>query len=148
MRPDRTKRHTARGIVVHNGRVLLMERWRTDDDGHELHYFSVPGGGIRPGEMPEATVVREFYEEMMVVVRPRQKVLELRDHNGGTHIYYQCDYLSGDAQLNPDSPEATEFTSERNKFKPCWLSASAFAKATLNEIYEPSRVIIEKLLEK
>ena len=54
-------RHTARCIVVHEGQLLLMERWR---DG--LHYFSIPGGGVEAGESFEQAAMRELAEETTV----------------------------------------------------------------------------------
>ena len=137
-------RRTARGIVIHGGNILLMERWRVKD-GHELHYFSIPGGGIDPGEAPEVAVVRELFEEMQVVVRPRQLLATLRDDKGAEHNYFVCDYLSGTPKLDPHSPEAKKYAAHHNRFKPQWVTRAEFEKLELNGIYEPIRPYIHKL---
>jgi len=107
-------RYTARGIVVHDGQLLLMERWRPG-----MHYFSIPGGGIEAGETAEETVVREIAEETTVVVDVVRQVLEM--HDGDTvHQIYLCNYLSGEPQLLPQAPEALLSTND-NRFQPRWL---------------------------
>lgn len=107
-------RHTARGLVVRDGKVLLMERWR---DG--LHYFSIPGGGIEPGEEPEQTAVREIREETTIDAKPTRLVIEMHDGDS-IHSIYLCDYLDGEPALPPDSPEAQE-NNPRNAFEPRWI---------------------------
>jgi 8-oxo-dGTP pyrophosphatase MutT (NUDIX family) len=105
-------RHTARGIVVHDSQILLMERWRG-----ELHYFSIPGGGIEKGETPEETVVRELNEETTITVNVGRQVLEMRD-GGFTHKIYLCEYVDGEPHLPPHAPEAQH--GQGNQFKPGW----------------------------
>lgn len=117
MANDPTRDHlknTARGIVVHDGKILLMERWRA-----RLHYFSIPGGGIEPGETPEQTVEREIMEETSVAVRVKQQVMEMHDGDQ-THKIYLCQYLDGQPHLPPDAPEAVH--GPKNRFKPGWFA--------------------------
>ena len=115
-------RDTARAVIVKDGRVLLMERWRKDPKtGKQLHYFSIPGGGIEKGETPGAAVVREVYEEMSIFVRPRELLAKTERHAGGHHYFYICDYLSGEPRLNPAGPEAK--MQDRETHKPRWVSA-------------------------
>lgn len=108
---------TARGIVIKDGKILLMERWR---DG--LHYYSIPGGKIEKGESRQQTVVRELMEETSVVVRAVRLVAELKAE-GSTHFIFLCDYLSGEPALQPDSEEAI-IADRHNRFRPCWQPAS------------------------
>lgn len=49
-------REAARAIVTRNDKILLLYTERYDD-------FSFPGGGIDPGESPEAGLHRELHEE-------------------------------------------------------------------------------------
>lgn len=114
--PLRHLKNTARGIVVHDGKLLLMERWRD-----ELHYFSIPGGGIEPGETPEETVVREIAEETTVTVKVQRQVLEMHDR-GYIHKIYLCEYVSGEPHLLHHAPEANYGAD--NRFKPCWVPLS------------------------
>lgn len=113
MVPLRPKRHTARGIVVHEGQILLMERWRPG-----LHYFSIPGGGIESGETPEQTAAREIKEETSIAVKVKNQVLEMRDGEF-SHKIYLCEYVSGEPHLPAGAPEAG-YGSE-NRFKPSWV---------------------------
>jgi 8-oxo-dGTP pyrophosphatase MutT (NUDIX family) len=110
----RQKKNTARGIVVHDGHILLMERWRG-----QLHYFSIPGGGIEPGETAEQTVLREILEETSLRVDVERQVLEMRD-DGFTHKIYLCRYISGEPHLPDHAPEAVHMT-ENNRFRPGWV---------------------------
>ena len=63
-----SKRSRSVAIVVRNGKILLE---RVFYFGRE--FFTVPGGGIEPGETPEQAVVRELKEECGLdgtVIRP------------------------------------------------------------------------------
>lgn len=138
-------RKTARGVVLNDGAILLMERWRETPSGKKLHYFSIPGGGVEKGETPEIAVVRELFEEMNIVVRPQQKIGTTPRTDGGTHSYFLCEYLSGEPELQPDSEEAQR-ASATNKFKPLWVSAEDFATVPLHPEYEPMRKKILDIL--
>jgi 8-oxo-dGTP pyrophosphatase MutT (NUDIX family) len=108
-------RHTARGIVIHDGKLLLMERWRPG-----MHYFSIPGGGIEPDETPEECVEREILEETSVQVSVGRQVLELRDGDV-VHKIYLCEYIGGEPHLPADSPEAL-VNNPDNRFAPRWAT--------------------------
>lgn len=109
-------RNTARGLVIHEGRILLIERWR---DG--LYYFSIPGGGIEAGEKPENTVRREIYEETSLDVAVERKVYEMPALDGAVNHIFLCRYLSGEPALRPDSEEALSNSLGKNRFKPVWV---------------------------
>ncbi len=114
--PDRplVPRHTGRGIVIRNGNILLMERWRLGK-----HYFSIPGGGIEADETPEQAAIREIYEETTIVAKPTRLVLVMQDGDI-KHSIFLCEFLSGVPELTVDSPEAIGM-SEDNRFKPGWI---------------------------
>lgn len=116
-------RHTARGIILHDGQLLLIERWRAG-----RHYFSVPGGGIEPGETPEQTVVRELAEETGCRIELGRQLYLLRLDDGTEHHIFQCDYLSGEPHLPADSPEA-QVGDPDNRFQPGWLPIGDLATA-------------------
>jgi len=109
-------RHTARGIVLHDGQLLLMERWRPGK-----HYFSIPGGGIEAGETPEETAVRELAEETGCVVQPEGLLYTLRLADNTEHHIFLCTYLSGEPHLPPDAPEALAHNPD-NRFAPRWVA--------------------------
>jgi 8-oxo-dGTP diphosphatase len=107
-------RHTGRGIVIHEDKLLLIERFRK-----RLHYFSIPGGGIEEGETPAETAVREIAEETTCVVRVVRPLYELRRGNVIHHIFL-CEYVSGTPRLPAHAPEAQTMRDD-NRFVPTWL---------------------------
>lgn len=52
---------TVKGIVVYEGKTLIMKRVRPSSDG--LGYWELPGGGLEYGENPHQALVRELKEE-------------------------------------------------------------------------------------
>lgn len=80
-------------IVVHEGRVLLVQRGREPLKGQ----WSIPGGLLEVGESLEAGLMREVEEETGLTVQPVQ-LIELLDriHREGERIRYHyviADYL-------------------------------------------------------
>jgi 8-oxo-dGTP diphosphatase len=59
-------RQAAFGVAVLNGKVATARITRAG----EQPYFDLPGGGVDPGETPEAAMVREFGEEVALAVQP------------------------------------------------------------------------------
>jgi ADP-ribose pyrophosphatase YjhB (NUDIX family) len=54
----------ASGLIVHDGKVLVIQRGKDPYKG----YWSLPSGGIEPGERLRDTVKREVFEETGLVV--------------------------------------------------------------------------------
>jgi ADP-ribose pyrophosphatase YjhB (NUDIX family) len=135
----RPHRKTSRGIVLHDGAVLLIERWRTDDSGKKLHYFSVPGGKIETGETPEVAVVRELFEEASLLIRPIKLLAKQSFKDDSSNMYFLCEYLSGAPELHASMPE---HQSDKNRSHPRWVGEVELANLKLNEVYEPVRKLI------
>jgi len=81
------------GVVVHQGRVLLVQRGREPLKGQ----WSLPGGLVEVGESLEAAVIREVEEEAGLDVKPVE-LIELLDriHREGERVRYHyviADYL-------------------------------------------------------
>ena len=80
-------------MVVHRGRVLLVQRGREPLKGQ----WSLPGGLVEVGESLEAAVIREVEEEAGLDVKPVE-LIELLDriHREGERVRYHyviADYL-------------------------------------------------------
>ncbi len=56
-------RHSARSIVIRDGRVAMIHSLKYD-------YYKFPGGGIEDGEEPVEAMIRETREEAGLVVVP------------------------------------------------------------------------------
>jgi ADP-ribose pyrophosphatase YjhB (NUDIX family) len=81
------------GVIVHEGRVLLVQRGREPLKGQ----WSLPGGLLEVGESLESGVIREVEEETGLRVQPVQ-LIELLDriHREGDRVRYHyviADYL-------------------------------------------------------
>lgn len=127
-------RNTSRAIVVHNGKILLMERWR---DGK--HYFSIPGGGIEAGESLEAAAAREIEEETSLKVTVLRQLYEFQ--NGKNyHYFFLCEYQSGEPHLPPGSEEAQ--AGPRNRFKPLWIPTGELADLPFVGYFLPVRNLL------
>jgi ADP-ribose pyrophosphatase YjhB (NUDIX family) len=109
---------TARGIVLHNNQILLIERHR---DGK--HYFTVPGGHVEPGETLEMALVREMHEEASIEIAPLREVFTLIGGDPEHHIFL-CEYVSGKLRLDSDSGEAAETAKGLNRYEPKWVDLS------------------------
>ena len=79
--PIRSIRSAARAVIIYEGR-LLTARMR---DSHG-DYFILPGGGQRPGETLEQTVLRECFEETGVRVEVGA-LLFVREYIGRNHQF-------------------------------------------------------------
>lgn len=112
-----TKRLTGRGLVINNGQVLLMERW---NEGQ--HYFSIPGGGVEPGESPESAAEREIEEETSIRTKTIHKLYEVEMEDSIHHIFLNR-FISGSPLLQQHSEESHQQWSG-NRFEPKWIPIS------------------------
>jgi 8-oxo-dGTP diphosphatase len=95
------------GVVVHEGRVLLIKRGKEPLRGR----WVVPGGTLELGESLEQALVREMEEETGVRVKPLE-VLTVFDRidRDGEHVRYHyvivdylCEYEGGEARAASDA---------------------------------------------
>jgi mutator protein MutT len=98
------------GVVVHEGRVLLVRRGKEPLRGR----WVVPGGAVEPGETLEQAVIREVREETGILVRPLEvmTVFDRIERVGGDVAYhyvivdYRCAFVSGTVDAATDALEA------------------------------------------
>ena len=110
--PQKTPRLAVRGIIVFQGRVLLVNAW---PDGRS-RLLCAPGGGVEPGSSMPDNLAREIYEEtgLRVHVGAPCLVNEFHDPASGFHqveIFFRCD-LTGSAQIDPDWQDPEKIVSE------------------------------------
>lgn len=108
-------RPSVRGIVIREGKVLLMHSLKYD-------YYKFPGGGMEPGESRTDTLLREVREESGFAVEPdsvRAYGL-VRRRSKGKHadlflqdnFYYFCDISDAVGQSLDDYEAEERFTPE------------------------------------
>jgi 8-oxo-dGTP pyrophosphatase MutT (NUDIX family) len=109
--------HRAAGIVIREGKVLLMHR--INATGEE--YYCFPGGGQEGDESIEQTVIRELGEEASIVVKPTRLLYHIRWDTGHENFFYLCESDSGEAKLRDDSEEIAEVKSGRQTYELMWV---------------------------
>jgi 8-oxo-dGTP diphosphatase len=67
-------RFGAKALVRSRGRVMLIRERRTDGST----FWTLPGGGIEPGETPRESLARELREEIAVGCHPGAAVASCR----------------------------------------------------------------------
>ncbi len=98
------------GVLIHQGRVLLVRRAKPPLEGRWL----IPGGTLELGETLAEGLVREMLEETGLRVRPGPLLLLFdrieRDGDRVRYHYviadYLCELVSGTLQAGSDALEA------------------------------------------
>jgi 8-oxo-dGTP diphosphatase len=86
----------AGGVVLREGRVLLVHRDRYDD-------WSFPKGKLEPGETWEDAALREVREETRLVCELGAYLGETRYATGGVEKEVRWWLMSGDGEAHPDT---------------------------------------------
>ncbi len=99
-----------RGIVVRDGQILLSHETVTG-------WYLLPGGGLEPGETPEACCVREIEEETGYVVRPLRQFLTLNEYYE-EYRYVSHYFVCGIVRRGEQRLTASE---ARRGLEPAWV---------------------------
>ena len=97
-------RHACRGILVHDGRVLLSYETRNDK-------YIIPGGGVEAGETYAACCERELLEETGMRVKAVECYLEIDElFDVWQHVnhYFVCELVedTGEKHLTEGEQQA------------------------------------------
>ena len=101
----RPPRLAVRGIVMREGRLLLVNAWRGKD-----HIWCAPGGGVEPHSSLPDNLAREIHEETGLTVRVGAPCLvnEFHDPDHDFHqvdVYFRCTLIAGDPEGDWTDPE-------------------------------------------
>lgn len=97
------KRVVARGITFIGDCILLIERYKKEND-KLLHYFTIPGGGVEEGESFLEAAIRETEEETTIKTK-LVKFLTKEDYGTGICYWHYLEYISGTPKLGGEEKE-------------------------------------------
>lgn len=109
---QKTPRLAVRAVVLHQGRVLLVNAWPAG----RSRLLCAPGGGVEPGHSLPDNLAREVREEtgLDVEVGAPCLVNEFHDPKSGFHqveVFFHCT-LRGSAQVDPNWKDPEDIVSE------------------------------------
>ncbi len=76
-------------VIVHQGRVLCMQRGQTKYD-YTSHKWEFPGGKIEPKETPQEAIHREIQEEMGMDIKVGRHLITVEHQYPDFFIRLQC----------------------------------------------------------
>jgi 8-oxo-dGTP pyrophosphatase MutT (NUDIX family) len=90
-------------IIIQQQKLLVIQRRKM-----QREYFVLPGGSREMGESPEATAIREIFEETGLKVTLKTKLAAFENYGRFEH-YFRADRIEGEvcagAELAHPSPE-------------------------------------------
>lgn len=110
-------------IVVHEGRIALIERTR---DGER--YYAFPGGSVEPGELAKMTAAREAKEELGLDVAVGPHVATVEGDRSGARVlerYFLAEVQGGELGTG-DGPEMSKGT-----HRAVWVEPEDLLEATV-----------------
>ncbi len=93
----------AAGILIHDGKILLVRHEKNDKS-----YWLIPGGGVDFGESVEQAVVREYQEEVGLPIKVGPMVLvhdsiPPNKHRQVLNIYFMVEAEHFNIQVTQDA---------------------------------------------
>jgi 8-oxo-dGTP diphosphatase len=144
-------RIAARAIILHEGRLLLVNAW----PGGRSDLWCAPGGGVERGQSLPETLMREVAEEtgLRIAVEEPALVNEFHDPARGFHqieVFFRARITGAEitgAGLDPGWRDPAGVVTERRffaraemetiRFKPDLLPAAAWGTGCLYDPLEP-----------
>ncbi len=98
MRKEKTNwGQSVTGVVIKDNKVLLARH--TYGGGKGL--LIIPGGYVNIGEAPQDALVREFWEETKINIKPKN-IIGIRFNMHDWYIAFSAEYVSGEATSDND----------------------------------------------
>ena len=149
-------RLAVRGLLLLEGRLLLVNAWPEDKAGVPSDLWCAPGGGVERGSSLHDNLIREFHEEtgLEVDIGAPCLVNEFHDPGGTFHqvdIYFHVTHLAGqlsDTWRDPEGVVTRWCLVDRSELsglrvKPDTLAEVAWADAEgIGAIYDPLEPIL------
>ncbi|WP_203907099.1 NUDIX domain-containing protein [Rhizocola hellebori] len=98
-----TQRRRAAAVIIRDGKVLMVrERSRGDTGRHDgQSYWTLPGGGLQPGETDEQAVRREVAEEVGLTAISATYIRDMHYPSGITAVF-AVTVADGEPRLGAD----------------------------------------------
>ncbi len=112
---NRPRGFRSTGVVIDNGRLLLMKQVLKGEV-----FYTLPGGHWEDGETLEETCKREIKEEFNVEAVVDRLIYYL-DTESRLNFVFSCNYISGELELG--GPEK-EHMNENEQYFPMWVDIS------------------------
>jgi 8-oxo-dGTP diphosphatase len=98
-----TDRKRAAAVIIRDGLLLMVRERGTGPAGRHdgQEYWTLPGGGIQPGETPERAVMREVAEETGLQPLTADFLYEV-PHPAGWTACYRVRVAAGEPRLGSD----------------------------------------------
>ncbi len=139
---NRNKGFRAGGVVIKDGKILLMHQFLgpRGEKGEE-DFYTLPGGSWETGETLEQTCKREIFEEFNLDVAVG-KLIFLIDTETRIAFYFEC--TADKTKIALGGPEQERMTNHE-QYHVEWVELTALKDLTF--IPEPTKEAIFKYLE-
>ena len=127
----------AAGVIIQNGKVLLIHRIREDRE-----YWVFPGGGVEENETIEEALDREMAEELSIVVQEKNFLFKIENVGRNEHHFLISRY-EGEPKIG--GPEA-ERMNDKNQYILTWVSVEQLN--SINLFPDKAKEIVSEFVDK